>query len=97
MTLSMQINILKTFQTAQRKLVAHSSWISRLEPDQGHLGIYEAVLKTYYKPSNQQELKDGIESFWVTLKLHVCQQYIDHITKKVMPNIVSVQGDSSGY
>lgn len=68
-----------------------------LNPIENIWGSMKQYLRTCYKPKNLQELKDGIERFWVTLTPHVCQQYIDHITKKVMPKVVSVQGDPSGY
>ena len=54
-------------------------------------------LRTIYKPKNLQELKDGIEQFWITLTPEVCKRYIKHTTVKVIPKVVNVQGDSSGY
>ena len=68
-----------------------------LNPIENIWGSMKQYLCSSYKPRNLQELKDGIEQFWVTLMPEVCQRYINHITKKVMPKIVNVQGDPSGY
>ena len=68
-----------------------------LNPIENIWGSMKQYLRTSYKPRNLQELKDGIEQFWVTLTPEVCQRYINHISKKVMPKVVSVQGDPSGY
>ena len=68
-----------------------------LNPIENVWGSMKQYLHSSYKPRNLQELKDGIEQFWVTLTPEVCQRYINHITKKVMPKIVNVQGDPSGY
>ena len=51
---------------------------------------------THHKPKNLQELKDRIRLFWLTLTPEVCQRYIGHL-HKVMPKIVEVEGDPSGY
>ena len=68
-----------------------------LNPIENIWGSLKQYLRTHYKPKNLQELKDGIEQFWVTLTPEVCQRYIYHIPKKVIPKIVSVNGEPSGY
>ena len=68
-----------------------------LNPIENIWGSLKHYLRTSYKPRNLQDLKDVIEQFWVTLTPDVCQRYINHIKRKVMPKIVSVQGDLSGY
>ena len=68
-----------------------------LNPIENIWGSLKHYLRTSYKPRNLQDLKDGIEQFWVTLTPDVCQRYINHISRKVMPKIFSVQGDPSGY
>ena len=68
-----------------------------LNPIENVWGSLKQYLRTSYKPRNLQELKDGIEQFWITLTPEVCQRYIDHIPKKVIPKIVSVNGEPSGY
>ena len=67
-----------------------------LNPIENVWGSMKQYLRTYYKPKNLQELKDGIESFWVTLTPEVCKRYINHLNK-VIPKIVEVNGDPSGY
>ena len=68
-----------------------------LNPIENVWGSLKQYLRNNYKPKNLQELKDGIEQFWVTLTPEVCKRYIDHIPKKVIPKIVDVQGEPSGY
>ena len=60
-----------------------------LNPIENIWGSLKHYLRTSYKPRNLQDLKDGIERFWVTLTPDVCQRYIDHISRKVMPKIRS--------
>lgn len=59
-------------------------------------GSLEQYLCTTYKPRNLQDLKNGIEQFWITLSPEICQRYIAHI-HKVIPKIVEVNGEPSGY
>ena len=67
-----------------------------LNPIENVWGSLKQYLRTHYKPKNLQELKDGIQLFWLTLTPQVCQRYIGHL-HKVMPKIVEVEGDPSGY
>ena len=59
-------------------------------------GSMKQYLRTHYKPRNLEELKAGIERFWISLTPEVCGRYIRHL-KKVIPKIVEVQGNPSGY
>ena len=59
-------------------------------------GSLKQYLRSTHKPRNLEELKSGIERFWLTLTPEVCQKYISHL-KKVIPKIVEVKGDPSGY
>ena len=59
-------------------------------------GSLKQFLRSQYKPKNLEELKAGIESFWLTLTPEVCSKYISHL-KKVIPKIIEVQGAPSGY
>ena len=59
-------------------------------------GSLKQYLRNHSKPKNLEELKTGIEQFWLTLTPEVCRKYISHL-KKVIPKIVSVGGDPSGY
>ena len=49
-----------------------------------------------YKPQNLDQLKDGIQPFWSTLTPSVCTKYIQHLDK-VVPKVIQVEGDPSGY
>ena len=59
-------------------------------------GSLKQYLRSHYKPKNLEQLKAGIEQFWLTLTPEVCAKYISHL-KKVIPKIVSVEGAPSGY
>jgi len=48
------------------------------------------------KPSNKQELVDGILSFWETVDEHKCHKYINHL-KRVIPKVIEYQGNATGY
>lgn len=48
------------------------------------------------KPMNKQELVNGINSFWATLDVHKCCRYINHL-QKVLPKVIEVNGDATGY
>ena len=67
-----------------------------LNPIENVWGSMKQYLKTAYKPRNLEELRAGIERFWVTLTPDVCKRYIGHL-QKVMPKIVELQGEPSGY
>ena len=68
-----------------------------LNPIESVWGSLKQYLRTHYEPKNLQELKDGIAHFWMTLTPEVCQKYINHIPKKVIAKVVSVNGEPSGY
>ena len=59
-------------------------------------GSLKQYLRSQYKPHNLEELKTGIETFWLTLTPTKCRKYISHL-KKVIPKIIEVQGAPSGY
>ena len=59
-------------------------------------GSMKQFLRNSYKPRNLDELKAGIEKFWLTLTPQICRKYIGHL-KKVIPKIVEVKGAPSGY
>ena len=67
-----------------------------LNPIDNVWGSMKQYLRTAYKPMNLEELRAGIERFWITLTPDVCKQYIGHL-QKVMPKIVELQGEPSGY
>ena len=59
-------------------------------------GSLKQYLRNSAKPKNLAELKQGIKQFWRTLMPEVCWKYISHL-KKVIPKIIQVEGDPSGY
>ena len=48
------------------------------------------------KPKTKQELITGIESFWETVTQEKCIRYIRHL-RKVIPKIIDVNGEATGY
>ena len=67
-----------------------------LNPIENVWGSMKQYLRTMYKPRNLEELKAGIERFWISLTPDKCKRYINHL-QKVMRKIVEVNGDPSGY
>ena len=59
-------------------------------------GSLKQYLRNTFKPNSLDELKQGIQQFWNSLTPTVCQKYISHINK-VIPKIVEVKGEPSGY
>lgn len=48
------------------------------------------------KPRTKQQLIDGIVQFWETVDVTKCQKYIRHL-RKVLPRVIEVGGDATGY
>ena len=48
------------------------------------------------KPDTKDELVKGILAFWETVSVEKCRCYISHL-RKVIPRVVEVQGEASGY
>ena len=67
-----------------------------LNPIENIWGSLKQYLRTTYKPRNLDELKSGIQQFWMTLTPEICQRYIGHI-QRVIPKVVEVCGEPSGY
>ena len=67
-----------------------------LNPIENVWGSMKQYLRTIYKPRNLETLKEGIQQFWNTLTPEVCRRYINHLNK-VVPKIIEVQGEPSGY
>ena len=59
-------------------------------------GSLKQFLRNKYKPKNLEELKAGIETFWLSITPAVCKKYIKHL-KKVIPKVIEVGGAPSGY
>ena len=67
-----------------------------LNPIENCWGSLKQFLRNTYKPTNLQELMDGIEEFWLSLTPDICTRYIQHL-QKVMPKVVEENGNPSGY
>ena len=48
------------------------------------------------KPKTKLELVQGIMRFWRTVDMHKCCRYINHL-KKVLPMVIEVNGEPTGY
>ena len=59
-------------------------------------GSLKQYLRTHVKPKNIEQLKAGVQEFWLTLTPAVCQKYISHL-KKVIPKVIEEDGGPSGY
>ena len=42
-------------------------------------GLLKQYFRSYYKPKNLEQLKAGIEQFWLTLTLEVCAKLLECI------------------
>ena len=67
-----------------------------LNPIKNIWGSLKQYLRTTCKPTNLAELQEGILRFWQSLTPSICQRYIKHLDK-VIPKVISVDGDPSGY
>lgn len=67
-----------------------------LNPIENVWGSLKQFLRTTYKPTDLHDLKEGIQRFWSSLTPEVCRRYIDHM-KKVVPKVIELQGQPSGY
>ena len=61
-----------------------------------HNHFVQEFLRREVKPKTKDELVQGILSFWSTVSVHKCRQYISHL-KKVIPRIIELNGDATGY
>ena len=53
-------------------------------------------IRTITKPTCKEELLGAIQSFWATMTRDKCCRYINHL-KKVMPKVIEVNGEATGY
>ena len=67
-----------------------------LNPIENLWGSLKQYLRTTHKPKNLDELKQGILVFWQSLTPEVCRKYIGHL-RKVIPKVIQVGGNPSGY
>ena len=53
-------------------------------------------LRSKVKPKNLDELVTGIKLFWATVNRAKCERYIGHL-HKVIPKVIDVKGEATGY
>ena len=53
-------------------------------------------IRTKAKPQTKEELWRAIQTFWATVTPEKCCHYIDHL-KKVIPKVIEVNGEATGY
>ena len=53
-------------------------------------------IRTVVKPQNKDNLIQGIRMFWAKVTPKKCCRYIDHL-KKVIPKVLEVIGEATGY
>ena len=53
-------------------------------------------LRREVKPRTKDELVQGILQFWDTVDVAKCTRYIRHL-RKVLPRIIELNGDATGY
>ena len=67
-----------------------------LNPIKNVWGSLKQFLRTTYKPKDLNDLKQGIQHFWSSLTPEVYNRYINHL-HKVVPKVIELQGEPSGY
>ncbi len=58
--------------------------------------ILKEYLRRDIKPSNKDQLIQGIRLFWDTVDVRKCRRYIRHL-RRVLPRIVELDGDATGF
>ena len=56
----------------------------------------KSYLRRIVKPTNKEQLVNGIQEFWQTVTSEKCQRYIGHL-RKVVPEVIRREGRASGY
>lgn len=53
-------------------------------------------IRRVVKPKSKEELVEGIKEFWRTVDVQKCNKYIGHL-RKVVPKVIEVGGNATGY
>ena len=53
-------------------------------------------IRRVVKPKTKDELVNGILAFWATVDVAKCRKYIRHL-KKVIPRVIELEGQATGY
>ncbi len=54
------------------------------------------MIRREVKPTKKEELVNGIKAFWKTVDVRKCCKYIGHL-KKVIPKVIELKGEATGY
>ena len=86
-------SMLRTQSTAWWKTPAESPNCNPIENLWHELKEY---IRREAKPKTKEELISGIQGFWATVNAEKCTKYIRHL-RKVMPRVIALGGDATGY
>ena len=53
-------------------------------------------LHKFTKPTNKEELVQGIQEYWKTVTPAMCQRYVNHV-QKVVAAVIACGGGPTGY
>ena len=79
----------------RRRLASYTACFkARATPSLWH--ELKEFIRREVKPKNKAELVEGIKRFWLTVDATKCQKYIRHL-RKVIPRIIELNGNATGY
>ena len=67
-----------------------------LNPIEKVWGSMKTWLRNEWKPTNLENLKEGIKRYWAGLTPAVCRRYVNHI-QKVLPEVLKSDGGPTGH
>lgn len=89
-----------TSELARRFLVEPNINLWKTHPELPDLNpienLWHEFLRREIKPTNKQELVNGILAFWNTVDIAKCTKYIRHL-RKVVPKVTELNGAVTGY
>ena len=60
------------------------------------IAFLQEFIRREVKPKSKAQLVNGILEFWRSVTVSKCQRYICHL-RRVIPKIIEVNGDPTGY
>ena len=67
-----------------------------LNPTENLWHELKEYIRRVVKPKSKEELVEGIKEFWRTVNVQKCNKYIGHL-RKVIPKVIEVGGNATGY
>ena len=67
-----------------------------MNPIENLLHELKKYIRCTVKPTNEDELVDGMSQFWESVHADKCCRYIEHL-KKVLPKVIEKNGEATGY